>query len=448
MTTHDQNPHGLPNPVEPDSTETGSGSNPAWKTHVKSTTQAVWREARQIAIVTLRHIQRWTTLAWVEAQRRACLWRLNRQKVIVGEQMYDNGFGDDRLRERISELDRSIEQATADKKPTRQVAQRRRAVVMQLANSTPTQPTAAVAAEMQKLQSLENQLAELEDSGRRHRETPSPNHGEWTRIGVGYGVMLLLVVLGCGWLLRGSSGETIAENNDSAVILADSGEASGSKKRSGIDSSEGEHSQIENEQVSKATEKEAQTSDDSGAVPPKMLTADEPPRPPSTYDSEPDVAFYRPVVVSRPHGQNHIVTTEKMPLDDGLFLTVSFFVIHPDEPGVRHPPDGVAVAGVVMLENLVTTHDHNLTSRTRLRIARGALPAFEVESPKEKWVNDRLKALDYGGYSPLNLLYYLRGEGRITVEVDGDYYPLSASWREHLSEALEETRVQRNRMGL
>ncbi len=81
-----------------------------------------------------------------------------------------------------------------------------------------------------------------------------------------------------------------------------------------------------------------------------------------------------------------------MPLDDGQFITLSFFVIHPDEPGVRHPTDGVAVAGVVMLENLVTAHNYNLIRRTRLRIARGALPAYEVESPQEKWVNDRLKA--------------------------------------------------------
>ena len=101
-----------------------------------------------------------------------------------------------------------------------------------------------------------------------------------------------------------------------------------------------------------------------------------------------------------------------------------------------------------MLENLVTIRDYNLSRRTRLRIARGALPAVEVKSPKEKWVNDRLKALDYGDYSPLNLLYYLRGEGGITVEVNGGRYSLSATWRDHLMEALEETRVQRSRMGL
>lgn len=74
-----------------------------------------------------------------------------------------------------------------------------------------------------------------------------------------------------------------------------------------------------------------------------------------------------------------------------------------------------------------------------MAIARGELTGFEVESPQESWIGEKVKALDYIRYSPLNLLFYLRGEGRVAVFVDGVPYYLDSASRQHLMEVLEET---------
>lgn len=61
--------------------------------------------------------------------------------------------------------------------------------------------------------------------------------------------------------------------------------------------------------------------------------------------------------ISEPLGKQHIVTTQKMSLREGLFLSVSFIILDPDAPQ-SYELDGLA--GVVTLENLVTTRNHQL----------------------------------------------------------------------------------------
>ncbi|HBN75510.1 MAG TPA: hypothetical protein DD473_06770 [Planctomycetaceae bacterium] len=406
---------------------------------------AIWRETCRIAIVTFQHFRHWATLAWIEAQHRFCLMRLNRQKVHVGEQMHDDRVGDEDLRKQVSELDVFIEQAKADKNPTGPATRSRRTLIIQLAETAPMSSSGIMTAEMKKAQSLRRTLADIEETRLHHWKTPSSTYDDWSRLGAGYGIIMLLFVFAYGGMMSGSSSDTMAKNKQSEDLLEEASDASVSGTRSDTDEFDSEQSQITDKRVTDSTDEEDRTSDDSVTETHNMLTTADPPRPLTAYDDpESNSVHYTPSVISRFHGQNHIVATEKMLLDNGLYLTLSFVVIDPDDPNAGML-DGVA--GVAMLENLVTIHNHNLTRRTRLRIVRGALPAFEVESPQEHWVNDRLKALDYDGYSPLNLLYYLRGDGLIAIEVDGTWYSLKAMWRKHLADTLEETLVQRRAMG-
>lgn len=439
MIDHNQTQYGMQN------LKTASASD--WKTRFKSAIQITFHEARYIAKVTFRHIQHSRTSLWLVVKHQLCLWQLHCQKSVVGKQMHEDGLGDGRLLEQISELDRLIEQLQADKKPLRQAVRYRRTLVVQLADTVPESFAGGVTVEMKKLQSLETQISELEEIRRHHREKTSQARNKWTRISIGYGAILLVLTVGFGWLMSGTTLYTIAKSKESEVQHTDAGGIAVSEGLSNTDEVADRVKLINNKSVPAVPNKLGHTLEKNVDAKPNVSTDDDPPRPLPTYnDSKSDSSLYTPVVISRPHGRNHLVTTVKMPLDTELFVTLSFYVIHPDEPNVQPPPDGVAVAGVVMLENLVNVRDHKLTRRTRLRITRGMLPAFEVESPQEDWVNDQLKALNYERYSPLNLLFYLRGEGRIIFEVDGVHYPLSIAWRNHLMETLEETLIQRRRM--
>jgi hypothetical protein len=148
--------------------------------------------------------------------------------------------------------------------------------------------------------------------------------------------------------------------------------------------------------------------------------------------------------ISKPDGNNHLVLTHKMALDTGLRLTISFLCIgDKTDPGYESL-DGVA--GVVLLENVISDNDHQLPNFTRLKIFRGNLPLLYLGVPKCDRTNQYSVRWEYDNYTPLDLLFFLRGKGEIGVEVNGTRYVLTKMWRQHLMEALEETLVQKERI--
>jgi len=221
MTTHDQNPHEPPNTRESGSVGHGEGFESDWTSRLRSLLQAGWQEARNIAVVTFRHIQLWTTMFWIEGQRRVCLWRINCQKIEIGERMRESGHGDEDLREQISALDHSIQNAKNNKQLMRQISQSRRAMLLRLADSLTGTSGETVVLNLQRFKSLERQRVTLEDTRRLLRETPKPSHDEWTRIGVGYGVSMLLFVVVFGALLSRSTSVTIANSSQPEIQLVE-----------------------------------------------------------------------------------------------------------------------------------------------------------------------------------------------------------------------------------
>lgn len=203
MTKHDQSQHDMQNPALPDSAKDNNGSKSIWKIRIKTAMQTSRCEARNIANVTFQNIQHWTTSLWLEGQRRFCLWRLHRLKIVVGRQMHDAGLGNEGLREQISELDRSIEQVKADKTLVRQATRYRQVLVVQLVDTVPETSSGPVVAEAQLLKSLNRQLENLENAQRERKIMPGPSRDNWARIGIGYGTIMLLVILGFGWFVSG-----------------------------------------------------------------------------------------------------------------------------------------------------------------------------------------------------------------------------------------------------
>jgi len=210
---------------------------------------------------------------WIDGQRRFCLWRLHRQKIMLGLRMHDAGLGNDALRQQVSELDHSIQQAKADKQPIRQTARSRRALLVQLADSVPESSAGAVASEVEKLQLLQSRLAELEKTGRQHQESPSPGHNDWTRIGLGYGAIILFAALGFGWWLSGPSHDTVTENNESGVQFADAGDASSTNSSPDSDRLDRQDVPLVDKPVAERKNSAKGTSDHAVPGPPRALTA-------------------------------------------------------------------------------------------------------------------------------------------------------------------------------
>ena len=213
MSTHDQSSPDAHNPNESAVGARDAELQYKWKTRLKATLQLAWQEVQRVALVTLRHAHQLMSIVWNFGQRRISCWRLERQKVILGERMQAKGLGDTGLRNQISELDNAIQQAKANKQPFRQLARSRLALLSRLADPLPDASDLTVAADVERVQSIRLQLVDLEYIHQQQRETPAPTVDEWKRIAVGYGMTILFAVLGFGWLSSES-----ANQNDTASM--------------------------------------------------------------------------------------------------------------------------------------------------------------------------------------------------------------------------------------
>jgi hypothetical protein len=150
-----------------------------------------------------------------------------------------------------------------------------------------------------------------------------------------------------------------------------------------------------------------------------------------------------PKIISKTIDSGQLVTTSKMKVDDGLFLTLGFVVIDPSQPEAQRLNGMVAI---VLLENHVSTKDYNLSSKTRVFIRKGNT-VFSLARPEERDFNGVLKALDFSYLTAVNLLVFLKDAGDVSIEVDGNKHQLSDVWNQHVSDLVAEVDAQRQKKG-
>jgi hypothetical protein len=152
----------------------------------------------------------------------------------------------------------------------------------------------------------------------------------------------------------------------------------------------------------------------------------------------------RPKVISTAIEPGQLVSTSKIGVTDGLFLSISFVVIDPSQPEARKLEQGLA--GLAFIENHTPTRDYKLSQRTRVKLLRGG-KQFTLVEPEVKDINDRVKALDFSSFVAADLLTFLKRDGKLSVEVDGKSYELSEYWNQHVADLVKEVEKQRQKIG-
>lgn len=136
------------------------------------------------------------------------------------------------------------------------------------------------------------------------------------------------------------------------------------------------------------------------------------------------------------HGQ--VIVTTKIPIADGLYLTVMLLVFD------KAQPDAIkmnGLYGLVILENLFETKDYHLTKNTvlQLRIGDSRFSLFPSKYEADQFKN----GLEYGSLSGTELLAFLKGKGTLSVVVNEHEYTLADTWMRHVADFLQEVDTHR-----
>ncbi len=150
-----------------------------------------------------------------------------------------------------------------------------------------------------------------------------------------------------------------------------------------------------------------------------------------------------PAIISQSIDQGQLVSTTKMGLADGLFISISFVVLDPNTSEARKMN---GMAGLVFIENLKTVKDYQFSRRSILTLVRDGRRLSLVQ-PQIENVNTWTVALDYSLFHAADLLAFLKAPGTFVVEVDGEYHDLSRLWGSHLVDLVNEVENQRKLMG-
>ena len=131
---------------------------------------------------------------------------------------------------------------------------------------------------------------------------------------------------------------------------------------------------------------------------------------------------YTPAILTSAIDQGKLFFTRKLGFaDGGLMLTVTFLVFDPSQPDARKLN---GLAGAISLENLMTVKNHHLSRRTECKLVRGR-GEISLVRPEAKDVNGSVESLDFGSFSPWDLITFLKSEGTVAVILDGEKFELS-----------------------
>jgi len=127
----------------------------------------------------------WAAAAWSAARQRYLAWRLSQAKIQLAEAMWVADIGDESTRKLISDLDKEIATAKAEKRGTRSLQRDRRLHLVRLLEDVPDPAPAAVAGEVQRVSEIELNITQL-DSRATDASALLPVSGiEWRRLAVG-----------------------------------------------------------------------------------------------------------------------------------------------------------------------------------------------------------------------------------------------------------------------
>lgn len=125
--------------------------------------------ARRGTGAALQYATRSALLGLLECRRRFCRWRLDRQRLFLGERMYSRGLGDAEILGRLQELGEVTGNGNTGKTSAGGSTQSRRELLSQLADSVEAPPDPTITTFVCDLQSLQYELARLEQTRTRHR---------------------------------------------------------------------------------------------------------------------------------------------------------------------------------------------------------------------------------------------------------------------------------------
>ncbi len=179
-------------PTRPAST---SGSGADWQARLRRIAWRAWIESRAIAAVTFRHALHLGRRCWLLGRRQVWRWRLHRQQLNLGEQMYQRGVGEESVRTRIQDLDQQIEAGKSDKRSVRPLNRSRKALLLQLAGGLSDSESKDVQSAAQGVQVLTRELRGLDGKLEAEGNRSSPTPAEWGQIGTGYVAIVVIAVV-------------------------------------------------------------------------------------------------------------------------------------------------------------------------------------------------------------------------------------------------------------
>lgn len=138
-----------------------------------------------------------------------------------------------------------------------------------------------------------------------------------------------------------------------------------------------------------------------------------------------------------------VVTTSKIPVVPGLFCTISFAIIDPNDPDAQKLG---GAACIIFFENLITTKDYELSGLDEFNITRGeqALTLFLGEG---RQLSANVRSLQFANMTPKQLLDFLSQSGKITVHYEGQEHVLDPKWSEQIDDLVAEVTARMRRNG-
>jgi hypothetical protein len=145
-----------------------------------------------------------------------------------------------------------------------------------------------------------------------------------------------------------------------------------------------------------------------------------------------------PQVIVKDTDGGRLICTQRIPLSDGLVISIAFVVIPKDSPDATRIWGGLVA--LVMIDNDTTVSDFELSGRT-ITTLRSGKDTFTLFPPEAKDIGGGVRGLEYSSVIAIDLLSFLKNHELDTVTVQDKGYNVDPRWTRHLTDLVGE--VQR-----